>query len=186
MATMFSLTFSIEAALKQMGVVMNGRIPQAIARGINRTADSEKTVMSRGVAQDLGIKVGVAKEAIKVQRATPTRLVARVMAKGARIPLIDLNAKGPEPSRGRGQGVSYRVQGKTTRIPNAFIATVGRGRHRGVFVRKGARRLPIRKLFGASIAHVFEKHIPLGEARRNEVLVKNVQHEIEFALSKGV
>jgi hypothetical protein len=60
-----------------------------------------------------------------------------------------------------------------------------RSGHRGVFQRSGTKRLPIYELFGPSIARVFEKLIPVGEARRTEVLLKNLRHEVEFALSKS-
>jgi hypothetical protein len=121
-------------------------------------------------------------------------MTARLISSGARIPLIDFSARGPEPSRGRGRGVSYKLAGAGGRLPHAFIATMRSG-HRGVFERSpgGKRRgpkpersqLPIHEKFGPSIAVVFQHQIPVGEARRAEVLVKNVQHEIEFALSRA-
>jgi hypothetical protein len=169
------------------------RAPIALARALNRTGNSERTAMARAVAADMGIKVGTARDAIKVEKATARTLVTRVIAKGKRLPLIDLKARGPYPSRGRGRGVSYVSQGGQRKsIANAFIAVVRRAGqdggehegHKGVFIRPGKRRLPIKQLYGASIARSFGNQIPTGEARRNEVLVANVQHEIEYELSR--
>lgn len=184
MSTMFSVSFNLEAALQQMGVVLDSRIRVATARAINRTADSEKVALGRAVASDMGLKVGVVKDAITVERANANTQTARVIAKGARIPLVDFGARGPEPSRGKGRGVTARLPGGKGRYPNAFLATMASG-HRGVFQRTKRARLPIYELYGPSIARVFERMIPIGEARRLEVLTKNVSHEIQFALSSG-
>lgn len=185
MANLFSVSFNLEATLRQMNLDVTRRTSVGCMRALNKTATSERAALSSAIAKDVGIKVGTVRDGISIQKATTSNLAARVVCRGKRIPLIELNARGPEPSRGRGRGVSYRVEGQTRRIPNAFIATVGSGRHRGVFARKSIKRLPIRELFGPSIVKVFEKLVPVGEARRNEVLLKNLQHEITFALSQS-
>lgn len=182
MATAFAMTLDTtpwERAIRELG----RRGPVAVARALNRTGMSERTAMARAVAQDMGIKVSAAREAIAVVKATPSSLATRVVARGRPVPLIEFKAKGPVPSRGRGQGVSYVMQGQRKRVQSAFIATVGNG-HRGVFVRRGRARLPIKQLYGPSVARVFGNLIPAGETRRNEVLLKHVQHEIEFELSR--
>jgi hypothetical protein len=124
-------------------------------------------------------------------QATIATPFARLKASLKRIPLFDFGAKGPVPSRGKGRGVT--VKGK--RYPHAFIATVGSGRHTGVFQRRpGANRrgpaphrsqLPIYELFGRSIGRVFIKFRPLGHARALEALAKNIQSEFQFALSRS-
>ena len=184
MATAFSLNFNLTAALRQMNVTLTRGVSTAAARAINRTLTSERAALGSDVAKNMGIKVGTAKDAMTIEKAITSNLAGRLIAKGKRIPRIEFDARGPEPLRGRGQGVSYRGENGRIRVSNAFIATVGTGGHRGVFVRKTTKRLPIRELFGPSIAHVFEKLVPNGEARRNDVLVKNLEHEIEFALSR--
>ena len=53
------------------------------------------------------------------------------------------------PHRQTRKGVSVEVnRGKRTLIKGAFLATMASG-HKGVFVRKGIRRLPIRELLGS-------------------------------------
>lgn len=171
--------------------LLGRRAPLALARALNRTATSERTAMARAVATDMGIKVGAARDAIKVERASSAKLSARVISRGKRLPLIDFKARGPMPSRGRGAGVRYTMQGQRKTWRGSFITTVTRAGddgqhagHLGVFFRRGKARLPIKQAYGPSIAHVFGKMIPVGEARRNEVLLKNVEHEIEFELSR--
>lgn len=198
MATAFSVKFNLDAVLAQLATQLPQRVAVGAARAINRTAASERTALSSDIAGDMGIRVGTARDAMTVNKATASNPTAQVVCKGARLPLIEFNARGPEPSRGRGGGVSYSNPGAggTQRIANAFIATMPGGGHRGVFVRKGQQRsrkglpahspgLPIREPMGPSIVKSFEKMVPAGEARRTDSLVKNLEHEISFALSQG-
>jgi len=174
---------------------LKGRAPLAQMRALNRAIGSAGVVMVRVIANDVGVKQGVVKERIRTELATPAKLRARIYANAKRIPLIDLGAKGPEPSRGRGRGVTVKSASGRKAIPNAFIATMRSG-HRGVFQRvagsSGRRgpaphrsQLPIRELFGPSIWQVFRKHEAVGLARGREQLIKNLQSEFKFALAEN-
>lgn len=167
---------------------LKARAKPAIARALNRSALTTSTFMARAVSKDLGLKVGDVKKEIKTKEATTNKLVAIVMASGTQISLMKFGAKGPVPSRGRGRGVRAKLPapGKG-RYPHAFIATVRRGQtneHLGVFERKGKARLPIKKLHGPSIAHVFAKHYEPGLKAGNDAIVKNLKHEFKYALSQ--
>jgi hypothetical protein len=166
------------------------KAPLAQMRALNRAIASSNTAMVRVIAGDLGVKQGVVRDRIKVEQATTARLRARLYANAKRIPLIDFGAKGPEPSRGRGTGVTVKSGSGRRTIPGAFITTVGAG-HRGVFTRaakgstdpRGRKRLPIRELFGPSIWQVFRKFESVGLDRGREQLIKNLQSEFRFALA---
>lgn len=156
----------------------------ACARALNRSVVTTKTHMAREVSKDTGIKVGTSKDAMAIENATITRLLARVTIRGKRIPLIDFRAKGPEPSRGKGRGVTARLVGGAGRYPRAFIATMKSGK-RGVFERVGRARLKIRELRGPSLVKVFEKHSEGGVEVGQKSLVKNLVHEFRWALKKA-
>jgi hypothetical protein len=163
---------------------LRAKAPARIVRALNRSVTSMQTAMAREVSKDMGIKVGDAKKAMRVQKATDSTMKADVIASGARLPLIAFGAKGPEPSRGKGRGVTARMQGGRNRYPHAFIATMRSG-HRGVFQRTsvpGGPRSPIRELKGPSIPHVFNKHASIGLERGEEALVTNLQHEFDYLL----
>ena len=174
------------------------RFPQATARALNRAIASASVVMVREVAADMGLKQGDVKRYITTRlaplAAAADQLSAAVVASSARIPLIRFSARGPEPSRGRGRGVTARLPTGPGRYPQAFIATMASG-HRGVFVRAGAssRRsagarsanLPVTELHGPSVPLVFGKHLPAGLARGEEQLRKNLVHELRFALQQS-
>jgi hypothetical protein len=166
-----------------------------MARALNRAIVSGRTAMTRAIVADTGLQSRYVSREIKVDRAQRRNPVAAIEIAGRRIPLIAFSARGPEPSRGRGRGVSYRLPTGRGRVPDAFIATVGAGGHRGVFRRKpGARgrgprpmrsQLPIFELRGPSLPHVFEKKFPIFRAAAEESLLKNLASEINFARTKA-
>jgi hypothetical protein len=176
---------NVTVAVRNTGPAMFARLkakaPAAISRSLNRAAVSARTVMVPAMAKDLGVKQSAVKDGIRTVNATPARQVARLAASLKRLSLYALGAKGPVPSRGKGRGVT--VRGK--RYPHAFIATVGSGRHTGVFQRKTKARLPIRELLGASLGRVFIKYRELGRVRALEALAKNLQAEFKFALTRS-
>lgn len=165
-----------------------------IARALKRTGTSERATLARLVGKDTGLGVTVVKREITTSLSVEEGTV-RLITAGTRIPLIDFGARGPNPSKGRkGSAVSAIRFGKRERYEGAFLATVGTGRHLGVFRRAktltrksvGAwgLNLPIKQLYGPSIAHVFGKHLPAAVDRGMDVLGKNLAHELQYALSQ--
>jgi hypothetical protein len=156
--------------------------PQA-ARALTRAAASAKVAMVRAIANDLSVKQSVLKGYIWADPARADRLVARVTPRGGKlgIPLVKFGATGPEPSHGKGNGV--RVG--STRYPNAFIATMPKSGHRGVFQRKGKARLPIVELRTMPLQEAFRRARPIGLARATEALRTNLQSELRFALRRS-
>lgn len=159
--------------------------PAAVVRALNRSAGSGRTLLVREVARNLALKSSTVRDQITIEKATSRNVVSRIAVKGTRIPLIQFNARGPEPSRGRGRGVTARLPGGAGRYPHAFITTVGIGGHRGVFERKGKSRLPIRELLGPSLPHVFIKYTPLAKDRMQEQFLKEITHEFRYAVQQA-
>lgn len=153
----------------------------ALSRAMNRAVVSARTVMVREVAADLHVRQVDVKPYIGSRNARPDALEGRVFAKprGKRgIPLGQLQPAGPEPSRGHGAGVT--VQG--ARFPHAFVWTM-RG-HRGVFERRGTKRLPLDELRTRPIPAIFAAHRSAGLARAAESLTTNLQSELRYALTR--
>jgi hypothetical protein len=157
------------------------RANPAIARALNRANLAARTRMAQRIAADTRMKSGDVKEALVMRDATPASQRTELSASLKRIPVIRLGARGPEPSRGRGRGVTAST--RTGRYPKAFIATMPSG-HRGVFQRIRRSRLPIRELRGHSIGHVFEKYADEVMTHGLEALAKNLRSELRFALSQ--
>lgn len=154
--------------------------PAIMARSLNRAGVSGQTAMVRAIGADTGIAQKNIKREIVLDKATRSAPVVRLTIAGRRLPLVAFQARGPEPSRGRGKGVSYRLPTGRGRVPNAFLATMRSG-HRGVFKRKRSRRLAIIELQGPSLPHVFEKKLDAFHVAAQASLVKNLEHEISFA-----
>lgn len=128
----------------------------AIYRSVKRGTQAAHTLSGRVISREMGLTVGDSKKAIVITEPSFSNLQGQLRASLRRIPLIKFNARGPEPSRGQGRGVTYRIGRKRGRAPSAFITTAGR--HRGVFKRLTSKRLPIVELKGPSVGEVFRKN----------------------------
>jgi hypothetical protein len=162
---------------------------------LTRATSSASVALARDVAADMGLKVGVVKEQLRAEVVdTEEGLVGRISVSGRRIPLIDFNARGQEPSRGRGRGVSANTGGGRKTYPGSFIATTRSG-HRGVFLRQGSssrksrgawsKNLPIVELKGPSLPNVVHKKSAVAIARFQEQFPKELQREVIFAIKKA-
>lgn len=158
------------------------KFPYAIKRAVERAVVSARAQMAKDLAADTGVGSKYAKDQIKVNKLGDADIQLEVS--GKRIPLIAFGARGPEPSRGRGNGVSYKLPTGRGREEHAFIATMPRGGHRGVFVRRGGGRLPIKELYGPSLGHAVMKYLPAAAAKAKESLLKNLRSEISYALKR--
>ena len=180
------IQFSAEPAV-QLLTQYPKQVQRATVRALNRALTTGKATVARLVAKDMGLQVGVVKDAIKVTKANASRLQIQLRASLRLLPLIHFGA------RQTAHGVTYNLGRGRSRIPNAFIATV-KGPlpsgvvspgHTGVFVRVGKKRLPITQRYGPSIGHVFIKHQDAGIAQMRETFDKNFAHELEFAKTEG-
>jgi hypothetical protein len=166
----------------ELGIsAFKAKFPAAIRRAVERASVSAKAEMAKSISADTGLPSRFVKDQVKTSKLGAFGIQLEVS--GKRIPLIAFGARGPEPSRGRGAGVSYKLPTGRGRLDHGFIATMPGG-HRGVFVRKGARRLPIKEEFGPSLAHAFVKYLPDAAARAKESLIKNLRSEISFAMKR--
>lgn len=180
MAATVELTFN-SAEWNRAVSRLAAQYPDAAKRAVNRSVTSARVVMLREVAADLGLRQGDVSDRINTRGAiqvTEDRIVGRIIASGSRIPLFRFRA------RQTAAGVTARLPGGAGRYPSAFIATMKSG-HKGVFLRKGPKRLPIVELFGPSVPKVFEKYIPVGAARALEQLKKNLVSEFRHALRQS-
>ena len=150
----------------------------ALLRATTRGTRAANTLAARLVSKDMGLKVGVVKSRIRLKLPTARTMAGELRASLKRIPLIQFGARGPEPSRGRGRGVTARSRGGRTRLPHAFIATMPSG-HRGVFARDTVKRGPITQRYGPSVGHVFVKHEKAITDRGEEQLLGELNRQLE-------
>lgn len=182
---MIKIVLENKELIAKMQLISAALLPKVTGRALDRAATSARHLAGQLVAADTGLALGVAKAAIKIRRSATA---VEITAPYKRIPLIEFKAKGPEPSRGKGSGVSYKLPTGRGRLPHAFIATMPESGHRGVFERipgkfmKGKpTRQAIGEKFGPSMGRSFEKALPQVQVKAQEALVTNLRHEIDRA-----
>lgn len=111
----------------------------SLLRSLKRGTDAARTETNRLVAKDMGLKVGDVRKRTRTIPPTGASLAGEVRASLTRVPLIEF--------------------GKKKRPAQAFIATMPRSGHTGIYRRKSRRRLPIVELRGASVGHSAAGHV---------------------------
>lgn len=140
-----------KAKLKQLERELRGiprALPKVMSRGLNRTAQQARTDLSRSISKRIGFRVKDVRQRLTLTKATYSNWRSQVRVSGKRFGLIKFGARQTKA------GVTYKRGRERVLIRHAFIAVMPTG-HRGVFRRKGARRLPIAELRGPSLAQVF-------------------------------
>jgi hypothetical protein len=121
-------------------------MPQASARSqaraLNKAITQTRTKAAREVAEKRNILVGRAKREMRIQRATFTRPEAAIIARGDPIPVMDVKGAKRQTKRGVVAKIEGKGKGKPHLFEGAFIAVMPSG-HKGVFKRRGNKRLPI-------------------------------------------
>ena len=139
---------------------MKDRFPRATVKALvsslNKLASQGKTAASKKIRQEINIKAGDLGKQISINKATQSRQASELVGKGKRgIPLILFGGKWIRPQKGKGgrlsgsqSGASYMVRRGQRKIrPHSFIAVMKSG-HKGIFVREGKKRIPIKEQFG--------------------------------------
>lgn len=165
----------------------HGQIGKAAVRALKRAATSGRAEVASSVASDLGVKVGMVKDAMPI-RLQGDELAASFGAKLKRLPLYYFSPNPKHPtSKGKGRGVSYKLRGGRERIRDAFIARMQSG-HEGIYKRVGeskksagawSKNLPIAELFGPSYGHIVGKYRPAALQRMGAAFESYFEHEVE-------
>ena len=136
------------------------RYPKAAAAGINRAARGTFTLSVRLIQQDLGASTQKAiRSNLYLKAATADRPRAELAARSTkkeRIPIFRLNPRPKTVTRRRPVG-GVRYGKRNTLIPGSFIARMKSGHIGRIQTRSIQERLPIKELFGPSIALIFSR-----------------------------
>lgn len=134
--------------LALVGGLHNGPVVRALRKAGGTALRDMRSETHKRVRARKRIRVAAIRQALKLNRASGTRiedLEWSVVVTGKPIRLVDY------PHRQNKKGVSVAVnKGKRSVVKGAFIATMKSG-HKGVFVRRGNRRLPIDERFGSRV-----------------------------------
>jgi len=158
-------------------------MPRVMRRAINRTVDMAATDLKRRVGVEISAKKSEIAKGISKKKASYSNLSGSVGAKYYRPGLLAF--PGTRPMK---HGVRYRISKKSGRktIEHGFITRMDSG-HRGVFVRKGPDRLPIRETRGPSVWRVITDTAGLLKAvtvTAGEKLNKHINDQIGVELRR--
>lgn len=117
-------------------------IRPAISRAINWTGNKARTQVRRAVVKQTGLKYSQVKNATRTVRATYTRLVYRIIARGSYFGIEEFKPK-QTPA-----GVEAAPWNKRRVFPHTFIIKAYHGR---VYERTTTKRWPLRRVWGPAI-----------------------------------
>lgn len=172
----------IELKLKDM----KAKAPQALKNAVNATARDAKKDLANKAKETYAVKSPRFQKAIAMKNATAAKPTATLKITGAVNELADFKFKANEGTNAA-RGKVLKSSGlKTLQKGNlkAFIAKFGSG-HTSVVQRKGASRLPLKKLLSPSIPTMVGNEAKVyGIVRPNieDNLQKNIQKQIDKIL----
>lgn len=201
----FSVNVDTTALMRGLTEIEKRHVPAAMVSTLNRTAAYGKTIAVRRIAFAAGLPQKRVRDQVWISKASLGMLTAKISASGRHIKLGYFKAsKTPK-------GVKARAWGTWKTYPGAFLATMPKTGHSGVFTRyEGYRpptpkrprrrktwrrrpvpsmvrpRLHIRELYGPSIPREFERMIDV--AYKNAVGIKlrdQFAHELDWRLKRA-
>lgn len=159
---------ALKVDLKGITALRGRNIERAMVKALRKAgatalrdmrAEAAKLVRTRKA-----MKAGTVRKALKMVNAKGSnidRLSWTLLVSGKPVPLSAY------PVRQTKKGVSAQInKGARKLIKGAFIATMASG-HKGVFLRKGKKRLPIRELFSSNVAESLS-----GEGEAEAILIR--------------
>lgn len=174
----------MKRAIADITALKEAAVGRATYRSLNRALDAAATGASREIRREYNIKHRAVLSAMKKRRASGGSLFARLTIEGARIGLIEFDARWSR--RQPGASVKVKVAGARKIVRGAFIATNTATGYRGVFRRTGKSRYPIRNLRSLSIPQAFSTKAVFTavELLTRETFLRNYEQQVRF-LSRG-
>lgn len=122
---------------------IRGGAEKAIARALNRAAESAKTALSKGVRERYTIAPSEISKSIKILKASPQNLKATMISNSARMSITKFKTSPKSPPSQKGIPVNSRkkisteiISGNSKTWKHAFLARMKSG-HLGLWSRAG-------------------------------------------------
>ena len=166
------------------------KVTKGALRALRRSLASGKSAASKEIRAVINLKKKPVDARIRTKVISTRALVGSVTVRDRRIPLVEfltpaqISAAYRRQRARRSKGVPVKVYKNKPRevYESAFLA-IGRASGRWhVLKRTGAQRYPARIQYGPNLTEDFEKKLPAFAARATEVLQKNLERELKFAL----
>jgi minor tail protein Z (GPZ) len=149
---------TIKETIADITAIQQGISKKAAVRAVNRAVDGVATGASREVRKIYNVRArAIAAAMKKIKTSLRGRSISgSVVFSGRNIPLIEFDARWTRTMPGA--SVRIKVGGPRKTLRTSFIATTGRGT-RGVFVRTGKDRYPIKQLRSVSIPDTIRNQV---------------------------
>lgn len=165
---------------------------KAAKRALRRTIRTGKAAASREIRKDINLKKKPVDRRIDARIISDRSLVAQVRVRDRRIELIEFMTKAQIASAWKRQnarkskGVAVKVFKSEGRrfYEGAFVNIGMRDRKWHVLQRDTASRYPIYIKYGPRLIERFERRLGAFAAAQSEVLDKNLDRELRFALGE--
>lgn len=180
---MLKITVDSAALARIVSHLKPSKVRRAYTRAGAEAARAMRAAAVKYIRDRKTLKAGRIRERMRLsKRGGPdiSSLEWEVKASGKPVPLADY------ASRQTKQGVTVSVnRGSRKTIKGAFLATLKSG-HRGVFVREGKARLPIRELFSSTVADTLRdtNALPVIEKRTLAVLRTAFARLVKLEMSR--
>ena len=176
-------------ALSKLPNNMKGAVVIASQRTLNKVGTSTNAHWARQVKTELNLPISTIKYALRRYNKSPGVLEIHVDSRGApgiqvsprrrAISLINFDA------RQTATGVSVKIKSKRVLVKHAFIAKVRSSANKGVYMRIGKPRLPIRALYSTSIEDAAENSVVEVDEFARESLNRTLPNQINFELRRA-
>ncbi|HMT02405.1 MAG TPA: phage tail protein, partial [Burkholderiales bacterium] len=126
---------------------------RVLTRALNRAIAGAKTDAIEQITATYTIKATTVRDSLTLKKANFNILNASLKADGRVIPLTKFKiTEGKITQDGKSRPIIRTTikHGETKTLKHGFLATMATG-HRGVFLRTGKERLPIKQVFSLSI-----------------------------------
>ncbi len=172
-----SVKSDLQNLQKQLSNLERKTYPQALARTLNRVAESSKVASAKHIAPLMNTKQSYVKRNIPIEKAHRSKLWATIRAIGKPLKLIAFKA------RQTAKGVVSKAWGVSKLYRGTFIAPIRHGSSSNtVYSRKTKHSLPVKALYGPGIAQLFKKpdNIQLMMATVKQRLATEFKNNLQF------
>lgn len=171
------------------------KTPVVLFRALNRAADSVRVNASKKARETYTVKAATIKPTFRIQRASRTSLVAKIVSQDESLPLDKFKTRPAAPQNGRSRKrvkVQVKKIGGAKELVDAFVADVSGNK---VFERADGSshvksrsgrwtELPIKRMFGPAVpvmvgSRQIREHV---DAEAEKVFNTRLEHEIQRTL----
>jgi len=151
--------------------VHNAAIKKALPSTLNRTISKLRTRVKRRISQKTGVAQKQIQDLIRIGKAFPQRPVASLSIRAKTPNAIRFGAKETK------KHLTVRTFRKRQSIKTGFIGNSGRTAFRR---EKGAKRLPIRAVYGPNVARAFGARKNMRVYQRFARIILNKEFEARY------